>query len=215
MKLTVVSICLNNKEGLEKTIQSVINQTYFDKIEYIIIDGGSTDGSKEVIEKYQDKLSYWCSEPDNGIFDAFNKSIPHINGEYCLFLNSGDKFHANDVVEKAVTLLDKDICYGNELKVGKRTYTARFPDRLDEHFFKASALPHQSTFIRTELLKKNGYSEKWKILGDWSWFRERVMVDKVSYKHLNYVISDYDLTGLSSVNQKLFFEERDKYYKNR
>lgn len=209
--ISIVTINLNNKEGLRKTIESVVNQTYKD-IEYIIIDGGSTDGSVNIINEYDDKLAYWCSEKDGGIFNAFNKAIPHINGEYCLFLNSGDKFHQNDVVEKAVPLLDKDICYGNELKVGRRTYIARFPDRLDEYFFKTSALPHQSSFIRSELLKEHPYSEDWKILGDWMWGREEIMVKKRSYKHLNFVVSDYNLEGLSSVHQNDFKAERSNYY---
>lgn len=213
MKLTVVSICLNNKEGLEKTIQSVINQTFFDKIEYVIIDGGSTDGSKEVIEQYQDMLAYWCSEPDGGIFPAMNKSIEHCNGEYTLYLNSGDILNNNNVIELVYDELDRDIVYGNEYKVGKKKTLARFPDKLTEAFFKRSALPHQSTFIRTELLKEHNYSTDWKVLGDWSWLRERIMVDKVSYKHLNFPISDYDLNGFSTINQKLFFAERDEYYK--
>ena len=209
--ISIVTINLNNKEGLRKTIESVVNQTYKD-IEYVVIDGGSTDGSVNIINEYADKLAYWCSEKDGGIFNAFNKAIPHINGEYCLFLNSGDKFHQNDVVEKAVPLLDKDICYGNELKVGRRTYIARFPDRLDEYFFKTSALPHQSSFIRSELLKEHQYSEDWKILGDWMWGREEIMVKKRSYKHLNFVVSDYNLEGLSSVHQNEFKAERSDYY---
>lgn len=214
MKITVSTINLNNKEGLEKTIQSVINQTYFDKIEYVIIDGGSTDGSKEVIEQYQDKLSYWCSEPDGGIFPAMNKSIEHINGDYALYLNSGDILNNNNVIERVYDKLDCDIVYGNEYKVGKKRMLATFPDKLTEAFFKRSAIPHQSTFIRTELLKEHNYSTDWKVLGDWSWLRERIMVDKVSYKHLNFPISDYDLSGFSTVNQKLFFAERDEYYKH-
>ena len=212
MKISIITINLNNKEGLRKTIESVVNQTYKD-IEYVVIDGGSTDGSVNIINEYADKLAYWCSEKDGGIFNAFNKAIPHINGNYALFLNSGDKFHQNDVVEKAVPLLDKDICYGNEQKVGRRTYIARFPDRLDEYFFKTSALPHQSSFIRSELLKEHPYSEDWKILGDWMWGREEIMVKKRSYRHLNFVVSDYNLEGLSSVHQNEFKAERAEYYK--
>ena len=212
MKITIATINLNNRDGLEKTIQSVINQTYFDNIEFIIKDGGSTDGSVDIVKKYEDKIDFWESGEDGGIFQAFNFLIPHINGEYCLFLNSGDIFHANDVVEKAVPLLDKDICYGNEMKVGRRVNVARFSDRLDEYFFKTSALPHQSTFIRSELLKEHPYSEDWKILGDWLWFREEIMVKKRSYKHLNFIVSDYNLEGLSSVHQNDFKAERSNYY---
>ena len=211
--ITIVTINLNNKEGLKRTIESVVNQTFFDKVEYVIIDGGSTDGSVDVIKEYDDKIAYWCSEPDGGIFPAMNKSIEHINGDYVLYLNSGDILDKNNVIERVYGELDKDIVYGNEYKVNNKRTLARFPDNLNENFFKKSALPHQSTFIRAELLKERGYSEKWKVLGDWSWLRERIMVDKVSYKHLNFPISDYDLNGFSTINQKLFFAERDKYYK--
>lgn len=212
--ITIVTINLNNKEGLKKTIESVINQSFFNKIEYVIIDGGSTDGSVDIIKEYEDKLAYWCSEPDGGIFPAMNKSIEHINGDYVLYLNSGDILNKNNVIERVYGELDKDIVYGNEYKVNNRRTLATFPDKLTENFFKMSALPHQSTFIRAELLKERGYSEKWKVLGDWSWLRERIMVDKVSYKHLKFPISDYDLTGFSTINQKLFFAERNEYYKH-
>ena len=211
--ITIVTINLNNKEGLKRTIESVVNQPFFDKVEYVIIDGGSTDGSVDVIKEYDDNIAYWCSEPDGGIFPAMNKSIEHINGDYVLYLNSGDILNKNNVIERVYGELDKDIVYGNEYKVNNKKTLARFPDNLNENFFKKSALPHQSTFIRAELLKERGYSEKWKVLGDWSWLRERIMVDKVSYKHLNFPISDYDLNGFSTINQKLFFAERDKYYK--
>lgn len=211
--ITIVTINLNNKNGLKRTIESVVNQTFFDKVEYVIIDGGSTDGSVDVIKEYDDNIAYWCSEPDGGIFPAMNKSIEHINGDYVLYLNSGDILNKNNVIERVYGELDKDIVYGNEYKVNNKRTLARFPDNLNENFFKKSALPHQSTFIRAELLKERGYSEKWKVLGDWSWLRERIMVDKVSYKHLNFPISDYDLNGFSTINQKLFFAERDKYYK--
>lgn len=211
--ITIVTINLNNKDGLKRTIESVVNQTFFDKVEYVIIDGGSTDGSVDVINEYDDKIAYWCSEPDGGIFPAMNKSIEHINGDYVLYLNSGDILNNNNVIERVYGELDKDIVYGNEYKVGKKKTLATFPDKLTETFFKRSALPHQSTFIRSELLKEHNYSTDWKVLGDWSWLRERIMVDKVSYKHLKLPISDYDLSGFSTINQKLFFAERDKYYK--
>lgn len=211
--ITIVTINLNNKDGLKRTIGSVVNQTFFDKVEYVIIDGGSTDGSVDVIKEYDDNIAYWCSEPDGGIFPAMNKSIEHINGDYVLYLNSGDILNKNNVIERVYGELDMDIVYGNEYKVNNKRTLARFPDNLNENFFKKSALPHQSTFIRAELLKERGYSEKWKVLGDWSWLRERIMVDGVSYKHLNFPISDYDLNGFSTINQKLFFAERDKYYK--
>ena len=188
--ISIVTINLNNKNGLRKTIESVVNQTYFDKIEYIIIDGGSTDGSVDVIKEYEDKISYWVSEPDSGIFNAMNKGVDVSNGEYSLYLNSGDYFNSYDIIEKVYDELDKDIVYGNEnkLKQGRTVILSKYPDVLEERFFKMTALPHQSTFIKTSLLKENKYSEDWKLLGYWKFFREMIMVKKVSYKHLPIVI---------------------------
>ena len=89
MKLSVITINFNNRDGLRKTIESVVNQTYND-FEYIIIDGGSTDGSVDVIKEYADRIDYWVSEPDKGIYNAMNKGIDVAKGEYCIFMNSGD-----------------------------------------------------------------------------------------------------------------------------
>lgn len=213
--ITIVTINLNNKNGLRKTIESVISQTYFDKIEYIIIDGGSTDGSVDVIKEYEDKISYWVSEPDKGIFNAMNKGIDVSTGEYSLYLNSGDYFNSYDIIEKVYDELDKDIVYGNEnkLKQGRTVILSKYPDVLEERFFKTTALPHQSTFIKTSLLKENKYSEDWKLLGDWLFFREMIMVKKVSYKHIPIVISNYGLDGVSTTMRNIHEAEKKEYYK--
>ena len=100
MKLSIITINFNDAKGLEKTIQSVINQTYKD-FEYIVVDGASTDGSVDVIKKYSNKLTHWVSEPDTGIYNAMNKGTRMASGEYCLYLNSGDFLADNDVLEKA------------------------------------------------------------------------------------------------------------------
>ena len=99
MKLSIITVNLNNAVGLKKTICSVINQTFLD-IEYIIIDGGSLDGSLEIIKEYEKKITYWVSEPDSGIYNAMNKGIMHANGEYLQFLNSGDWLVNDSIIEK-------------------------------------------------------------------------------------------------------------------
>lgn len=213
--INVITINLNNKDGLKQTIESVVNQTYFDKINYIIIDGCSTDGSVDVIKEYQDKFYYWVSEQDNGIFNAMNKGIDAAPNEgYCLFLNSGDYLSDNTIIEKVYNELDKDIVYGNEYMVKKDNsrFTSTYPDILDEGFFKRTALPHQSTFIKTELMKKHKYSEEYEIIGDWKFLREMIMVYKVSYKHIKKNISVFYLNGISTNNGQKFNEEKNKYY---
>lgn len=227
MRINIVTINLNNKVGLERTMNSVLSQTFFDHIDYIIIDGGSTDGSKELIEQHKDKLYYWCSEQDNGIFNAMNKGIDHLNGEYVLFLNSGDFLDKNDVIEKVYDQLDCDIVYGNEMMYsipnqGMVSYTkvtsfnkwlSKYPDKLDERFFKTNALPHQSTFIKTSLQKQHKYDESCIIAGDWKFLREAVMKYGATYKHIATIISNYGLDGVSSKQFRTFQQEKNNYYK--
>lgn len=225
--IDIVTINLNNREGLERTVESVTSQTFFDKINYIIIDGGSTDGSKEVIESVKNHLFFSCSELDKGIFNAFNKGIDHLSGDYVLFLNSGDYLLDNKVIERVYDKLDADIVYGNEMMFtipnqGLVSYVkansfnkwlSKYPNELNEDFFKTNALPHQSTFIKTSLQKQHKYDESCIIAGDWKFFREAVMKYGATYKHIETIISDYGLDGVSSKQFRTFQEEKDNYYK--
>lgn len=215
--ISIITINLNNKNGLKRTIESVLNQTYRDKIQYIIIDGDSNDGSKEIINQYKYNIDYWVSEKDNGLYNAMNKGIQASTNDYCLFLNSGDYLSENNVIERIYDSLDADIVYGDEykLKTNGTRYLTKYPDKLDENFFKRTSLPHQSSFIKTSLLKQTPYSEKWKLLGDWLWFRERIIEDKVTYKHLNIPISVYGLDGISTIQRNLHNEEKKSYYKEK
>lgn len=216
MKLSIITINLNNKQGLERTINSVLSQTYFDKVEYIIIDGGSTDGSKELIEQHKDKLYYWCSELDKGIYNAMNKGIEAATSDYLLFLNSGDYLKENNVLERTFPYLEYDFVYGNEWKVNERNkspYEAKYPDKLDESFFRRTTLPHQSAFIKAELLKENHYSEDYKIISDWIFFIEAFRSGK-TYKHMPFIVSVYDCSGFSYQNINLMQQEKFEYYKN-
>lgn len=216
MKISIITINLNNKDGLKKTIESVINQTYFDKVEYIIIDGGSTDGSIEIIEKYKDKLAYYISEKDNGIYNAMNKGISASTSDYLLFLNSGDYLKENNVLERTFPYLEYDFVYGNEWKVNERykgPYEAKYPDKLDESFFRRTSLPHQSTFIKAELLKEKPYSEDFKIISDWKFFIEAFRSGK-TYKHMPFIVSVYDCSGFSCQHLDLMQQEKNIFYKN-
>ena len=130
-KISVITISYNNKEGLEKSLKSVTSQDYKD-FEYIVIDGGSNDGSKEILEKYSDKINYWVSEPDKGIYNAMNKGIEVANGEYLLFINSGDELFSSGILTEVVPELNgADIIAGNLCTIGKiTTYIAKNPELL-------------------------------------------------------------------------------------
>jgi glycosyltransferase involved in cell wall biosynthesis len=167
--LSIITINLNNQTGLQKTIESVINQT-FKNLEFIVIDGGSTDGSIEVIKLYQDKITYWISEHDEGIYNAMNKGIKIAKGRYCLFLNSGDFFISHDVIKLADPFsFTVPIVYGDGKVQQKKLITQNnLPDTLSLDYFFNISLFHPSTFIKRELFEIYGlYNENNKIVSDW------------------------------------------------
>lgn len=206
-KINIVTINLNNKSGLERTIKSVINQSFFDKINYIIIDGGSIDGSLDIIDRYKDYLSYYVSEKDNGIFNAMNKGVSFCNGEYVQFLNSGDNLHNSYVIERIYDELTEDVVYGNMLvdPFGDRTLITKYD------FFGDWFMPHPSTFTKVELLKEKPLSEEYKIISDWIYYYEYICINKLPYKHIDLIVSDFYKGGVSSNHEKCLKEE-NKYF---
>lgn len=209
MKLSIITINYNNKAGLQRTIDSVICQTWRD-FEWIIIDGGSTDGSKELIEKYREHFAYRCSEPDKGIYNAMNKGIAKAKGDYLQFLNSGDALHNENVLFLIFKEgFNADILYGDLNLVSKnRIRKIIYPDHLTFPFFLCKSIGHPSSFIRTSLLKESNYNENYKIVSDWYKFME-LYLECRSFSHISLVIVDFDTTGISSTNHALEMEERD------
>jgi len=213
MKLTIITINKNNNNGLQKTIASVITQTFQD-YEYIVIDGVSTDGSVDIIKQYEDKITYWISEPDKGIYNAMNKGILQAKGEYCLFLNSGDYFVNKDILRQIFSYdFSEDIVFGDLklVKNDKVVHETVYPDKITFEFFFYSSLAHPASLIKRELFVKYGlYNEKNKIVSDWEFFLIMFGRYNASYRHLSLFISCFDTTGVSSVieNQEKLNEER-------
>lgn len=206
MKLSIITINFNNRDGLRKTIESVVNQTW-QEFEYIIIDGGSTDGSVEVIKEYADRIDYWVSEPDKGIYDAMNKGIDQAKGEYCLFMNSADTFNNNEVIEHAhITLDGTDIVCG-QLKF-PHGYIMKGPKVVSMQHFYTSTLPHQATFIKTQLLKDEPYDTSYRIVSDWKFWIQSLIFKNATYKSINLTIANFDINGISSINKNLDTAER-------
>ena len=195
LKLSIITVNLNNSAGLQKTIESVISQT-FTNFEYIIIDGGSIDGSKQVIEKYADKITYWVSEKDKGIYNGMNKGIKVAKGEYCLFLNSGDWLINNEILQIAFNLnFEEGIVYGNILLDNK---LKKYQNTLDIMTFVKKTIPHPASFIKRILFEKYGlYNEKNKIVSDWEFFMQVIIKNNCSYRHIELAISNFDSTGIS------------------
>lgn len=211
MKLSIITVNFNNKDGLQKTIDSVISQTFKD-FEWIVIDGGSTDGSKELIEKYSDHISYWVSEPDNGIYNAMNKGIKVSKGEYLEFLNSGDYYYDNKVLEKVSKHLAKyDFIYGcavvkfknKEKRIHLQKEYSSFYDLIKR------TINHQSTFINKKVFEKHGlYDENLRIVSDWKFFLETIGIHKCTSRYINQNIIIFDPNGISFTNVSLREEER-------
>ena len=201
MRLSIITINYNNCEGLQKTIKSVVSQSFRD-FEWIVIDGGSTDGSKELIEEHAESMAYHVSEPDRGIYHAMNKGIIQAKGEYCLFLNSGD-YLLNDNVLQEVFLLHhhKDILIGwiERYKNGKRILDKGFDtDEITIRHLLRNSLPHQATFIKKELFDCYGlYDETLKIVSDWKFFMQCIILHDVSIENLCLSVTFYEGGGLS------------------
>lgn len=199
-KLSIITINYNNAAGLKKTIESVIHQRYSD-FEFIVIDGGSTDGSAGLLTEYKNNITYSVSEKDKGIYDAMNKGIEKANGEYLQFLNSGDYLFETTTLENVVSSLNgTDIVYGN-LKIEKDNVLENgfMPNTLTVEHMVKDTLWHPVSFIKKELFKKFGtYNTNYKIVADYDFFFKTVIFHKCSTQHINQFIAVFDLNGLSS-----------------
>ena len=208
-KLSIVTINYNNLEGLKRTVESVVNQTW-QEFEYIVIDGGSTDGSAEYIESQSEHLDYWVSEPDKGIYNAMNKGIAKATGEYLLFLNSGDHLYSNSVLEMNHSKIHtEDFIYFNIRHIfNDHISISSKPKKLEELFFIFNTLPHPSTFIRRNLFFEIGnYDENLKIVSDWKFFLFAMDRYKCTSRKVDVVLSDFYAGGICS-NIELANEER-------
>lgn len=201
MKVSILTINLNNKAGLEKTMQSVFTQDFSD-YEYIIVDGGSTDGSKELIESNSTKIARWISEKDNGIYNAMNKAIKLAKGEYCFFLNSGDYFTGNEVLSSTFSQnIQTDIISGNVLKLRDSGKWNRVKSHESVNLLNLlkHSLPHQASFIKRQLFDSIGYyTEEYRIISDWEFFLKALVVNQSSYTHIELDIAYFLLDGISS-----------------
>lgn len=200
MKLSIITVNLNNREGLQKTIDSVVSQTFKD-FEWIVIDGGSTDGSRELIEQYADHFAYWISEPDKGIYNAMNKGIKVAKGEYLQFLNSGDWLFNNNTLSSVWETGEPktaDIIYGTIIP----GFSWTIPHVLTLDFFLDATLFHQSTFIHRKLFADNPYDEKYNIVSDRKFFIEQIILRNASFQAIDTEISNYQEGGVCSDGEK-------------
>lgn len=207
--ITIITVCYNAASTIEQTIISVLNQTY-PNIEYIIIDGKSTDGTIEIIKKYDNKISYWISEPDRGIYDAMNKGVKSATGEWTNFMNSGDTFYSNTIINDIFynSVLPYDVIYGNTNYVYYNGSIIKKAGRVTSKNYMP--FTHQSSFVKTSLLKSLGFDYQYKICADRSLFY-KIFSNKKKFQNINLTISNYEAEkGISSINANVLLFEIGK-----
>ena len=198
MKLSIITVNYNDAGGLERTIKSVISQTFHD-YEFIIIDGGSTDDKSHI--------DYWVSEHDGGIYPGMNKGLRQAKGEYVNFMNGGDCYHSEDVLEKIFALeTNADIITGAHAENGIRNVGEGGVTMLDLYKW---AIDHQASFIRREIALRHPYDEKYRIVSDWKFFIESLVFDNCTFYYTDMIVVDVDMKGISNTNFVLDKKERE------
>ncbi|MEI6752102.1 MAG: glycosyltransferase family 2 protein [Paludibacter sp.] len=211
-RFSIITVNLNDRIGLENTIQSVINQTY-QNFEFIIIDGASIDGSIEIIKQYSDRITYWVSEKDKGIYNAMNKGIVKAFGEYCFFLNSRDVLHDDNVLQKiADAHITEDIVFGDIIKTyDQKNDYVKYERKISLYYLSYTTIWHQASLIKTELFNNLGlYNENFKIASDWDFWLKSIIVNKCSYKYLAFPFSIFDTTGVGSDKKYIHISMNEK-----
>lgn len=219
MQLTIITINWNNQKGLVKTLNSVLSQRR-DDFEYVLIDGGSTDGSVETIQEFAEHFGNrlrWVSEPDKGIYNAMNKGIRMASGGYLQFLNSGDCLVSENVIGEMYNALEINgfppILYGNMLKDMPNGILLRDKCFAGQEIsllgFYIGTLNHSSAYIRRDLFEKYGlYDESLKIVSDWKWYLQAIIFGGEKPVYANIDVSLFDMNGISETNKELNRKER-------
>lgn len=200
-KVSVITVCLNSVKTIEQTIQSVINQSYPD-IEYIVVDGQSTDGTLDIIKRYEDKISKWVSEPDCGLYDAMNKGIEMSTGDIIGIINSDDRYD-KDAVKHAVEAFaadDADIVYGRQSYVHMNGHISQSKNAEMEELKYRMVIPHIATFVKKDVYARLGtYDLQYRIAADYDFFL-RAYENQVRIKSIEVNIAFFSEGGLSTAN---------------
>lgn len=209
-KITIVTVCYNCEADIERTIESVISQTY-SNLEYIIIDGASNDGTMDIANRYADRITKVVSEPDKGIYDAMNKGIKLATGEWINFMNVGDVFHGPQTIEK---VFQNYVDCGESIVYGRTKVIDRGNNKVIFQGFSAlDYMPthHQAIFTRTSEMKAHPFNLKYKIIADAEFFYRLYKRNPKHYK-VDTIVVDYDNSGLSSFQEKEMLKEQIVMY---
>lgn len=217
LKITIITVCKNSELFLDETIKSVINQTY-QNIQYIVIDGNSTDATIDIIKSHSENIAVWISEEDDGMYDAINKGLKLSSGHYILILNSDDTLANNDTIKNVVRQIDKerlDYYYGNIIKSksGKNKKVKLFPVTFKQLLLSTHGtfVPHPCFFIAAELNKElNGYDQHYKYASDYDYILRALSAAGSKGKYIDVYISMFRIHESSITASGKIDEERKK-----
>ena len=210
-KVTIITVSYNAVETIEKTIKSVIDQTY-NNIEYIIIDGGSKDGTVNIIKKYSAYITKWISEPDKGIYFAMNKGIILASGEWIHFKNCGDYFTSNEVLSSVFNghnYQGIDIVHGNCIYFNSWGYRVYKPAILHKSYKESMPIIHSASFIKSDLHKNFLFNTIYKSSADYDFFY-RCFEMKIKDEYIDINVSLFNQIGFSTQNRNLAIKENYK-----
>jgi len=215
--LSIITVNLNNRVGLQKTAESVVSQD-LTNCEWIIIDGASTDGSQEIFLQYKKYISYCISEKDTGIYEAMNKGVAQCHGEYCLFLNSGDSFFSSNVIadnmEQLLAFQDRDIIrFGVAETLNGKIINFKYPcEKITGFYLFTNSIAHQATLIKTVLLRKYPYQTQYRIIADGDFFTHIYLYENIKDIAFHNILTNYDCSGISSTHTWLSVQERKQSF---
>jgi len=213
-KISVITASYNSVKTIEQTIQSVVGQTY-ENIEYIIIDGGSIDGTVDIVKKYEDKIAYWVSEPDKGIYDAFNKGVQVATGDYIQFLGSDDYFCEETTIEKIVQQLGDEVdilstCAWEVDGIMCIQHYLSNAHASDKKQFSGKMIPHPGLFVRREVLEQYAFDTSYRIAADYLFFLSCYYDSKIRFKYIDLPTVFFSMDGVSSSGVTAMMEENKK-----
>lgn len=212
--ISIITVAYNAKDEIEKTIKSVLEQSY-NNIEYIIIDGGSTDGTLEIIKKYEEKIDYWISEPDKGIYDAMNKGIRHAHGLWMNFLNAGDTYANNDVLVKMFSNNNDNttLVYGDIFAIkenGEPLYVKAIELKDKNSIKKGMKVCHQAIFYHKKIMED--YDSNLKLKSEWKHLIHMTQKKNFKAKKFDFPVVNYSIGGLGAQLLKLNHKEYRKVF---
>lgn len=210
--VTVITVCYNAVNDIDATLRSIVNQSASARMELVVIDGGSTDGTLDIIRRYEDKIAIMVSEPDGGIFNAMNKGIALSHGRYVNFMNAGDTFFDLNVVEEFLNFEQScgerpDAVFGATLLSYPDGYRCQMPDiRLLPDYLGGC---HQSIFTSGDLIRREKYDESYRVTADFELYH-RLYLKGARFAEMKKIVAVYNFEGISSVSatRRLRYDER-------